>query len=65
MYKLGVVSMLLTFLIILIAVYVLFISDMPLILPWTMFWHFTLILTGLGFKISYVLVLASNPEGNV
>jgi len=65
MYKLGVISMILTFLLILIAVYILFISNLNLALPWTMFWHFTLILTGLAFKISYVLVLASDNEGNV
>lgn len=59
MYKLGVFSMVLTFLVVLVAVYILFISLIELSLPWTMFWHFTLILTGVAFKFSYVLVLIS------
>ncbi|MGV2870996.1 hypothetical protein [Colwellia sp. E150_009] len=59
MYKLGVTAMVLTFCILLSAIYILFVSDIHMSLQWTMFWHFTLMLTGLAFKISYVLVLTA------
>ena len=57
MYQLGVVIMVLTFFFVLAAVYVLFISGIKLGLVWSLFWHFVLILSGLVFKLAYMLVL--------
>lgn len=57
--------MIISLLLVLTAVYLLFVSDIILPFPWTMFWHFTILLTGLSFKLSYVMILVSKSKEGV
>ncbi|GHE91858.1 hypothetical protein [Thalassotalea profundi] len=62
LYRVGLCAMITSFLLVITAVYLLFISDIMMSFPWTMFWHFTILLTGLTFKLSYVMILVSKSK---
>ncbi|TYK64521.1 hypothetical protein [Colwellia echini] len=62
LYKLGLFGMFFSLVLCLTAVYFVFINDSPIAFPWLMFWHFTLLITGLSFKLCYVMILASSQH---
>ncbi|MBU2916362.1 hypothetical protein KO505_00130 [Psychrosphaera sp. F3M07] len=62
-FKLGLFGMVSSFCVIVLAIYVLFVSNLQISLPWTIFWHFTLMITSVMFKLSYVVILACSKDG--